>query len=129
MRISDWSADVCSSDLVIARAANLDMASGWSATVDNYLGRVTKPRILAAVEEDKGAAAASRLSGLKKPEMAQSTEGLLACSGRLPEPLRTPAIEPPAPDDGEQAIDTEAGRKDNAQEAWAVSTEYTSTVS
>src|SRR3546814_3121653 len=56
---------------VLARAANLDMASGWSATVDNYLGRVTKPRILAAVEEAKGAAAASRLSGLKKPEMAQ----------------------------------------------------------
>src|SRR3546814_7415337 len=61
---------------VLARAANLDMASGWSATVDNYLGRVTKPRILAAVEEAKGAAAASRLSGLKKPEMAQAAEDL-----------------------------------------------------
>src|SRR3546814_9172136 len=116
MRISDWSADVCSSDLVIARAANLDMASGWSATVDNYLGRVTKPRILAAVEEAKGAAAASRLSGLKKPEMAQAAEDLLAGSGWLPEPLRTPAIEPPATDDGEQAIDAEAERQDRSEE-------------
>lgn len=108
---------------VLARAANLDMAADWNATVDNYLGRVTKPRILAAVEEAKGAAAASRLSGLKKPEMAQAAEDLLAGSGWLPEPLRTPAIEPPAADDGDQAIDVEAERQDNAEEAWAVAAE------
>src|SRR3546814_7140673 len=45
---------------VLARAAGLDMvAAGWNATVDNYLGRVTKPRILAAVEEARGADARS----------------------------------------------------------------------
>src|SRR3546814_10850383 len=101
------------------------MASGWSATVDNYLGRVTKPRILAAVEEAKGAAAASRLSGLKKHEMAQAAEDLLAGSGWLPEPLRTPAIEPPATDDGEQAIDAEAERQDKAAEGGARSETHT----
>jgi ParB family chromosome partitioning protein len=34
----------------LARAVGLDMVeAGWRPTVDNYLGRVTKPRILEAV--------------------------------------------------------------------------------
>src|ERR1700726_1980094 len=38
----------------LARAVNLDMAEvGWRPTVDNYLGRVTKGRILEAVREAK----------------------------------------------------------------------------
>ena len=41
----------------LARAVNLDMvAAGWSPTVDNYLGRVPKARILEAVREAKGEA-------------------------------------------------------------------------
>ncbi|MFX4481954.1 DNA-binding protein, partial [Acinetobacter baumannii] len=40
---------------VLARAVGLDMVhAGWKPTVDNYLGRVTKPRILEAVREAKG---------------------------------------------------------------------------
>ena len=36
----------------LARAVGLDMVeAGWRPTVDNYLGRVTKPRILEAVRE------------------------------------------------------------------------------
>ena len=43
----------------LARAVNLDMAEiGWRPTVDNYLGRVTKSRILEAVREAKGEGAA-----------------------------------------------------------------------
>ena len=43
----------------LARAVNLDMAAaGWSPTVDNYLGRVPKARILEAVREGKGEASA-----------------------------------------------------------------------
>src|SRR3546814_3339456 len=35
---------------VLARAVGLDMvAAGWKPTVENYLGRVAKPRILMAV--------------------------------------------------------------------------------
>lgn len=91
---------------VLARAANLDMvAAGWTATIGNYLGRVTKPRILSAVEEARGEEAAGRLAGLKKPEMAEAAEGLLAGSGWLAEPLRTPALEPAAANDGEPAVD------------------------
>jgi ParB family chromosome partitioning protein len=75
----------------VARAVNLDMAAaGWSATVDNYLGRVPKARILEAVREAKGEASAQLIDHLKKPDMAKEAERLLAGSGWLPEPLRTP---------------------------------------
>ena len=76
---------------MLARAVDLDMAAaGWTSTVDGYLGRVTKARILQAVREAKGSEAAERIATLKKGEMAEKAETLLAGSGWLPEPLRTP---------------------------------------
>jgi ParB family transcriptional regulator, chromosome partitioning protein len=73
----------------LARAVGLDMvAAGWRPTVDNYLGRVTKPRILEAVREAKGDHAAQLLDHLKKAEMAQEAKRLLDGTGWLPEPLR-----------------------------------------
>jgi ParB family transcriptional regulator, chromosome partitioning protein len=82
---------------VLTRAVNLDMAAaGWSATVDNYLGRVPKARILEAVREAKGEASAQLIDHLKKPDMAKEAERLLAGTGWLPEPLRTseePSVE------------------------------------
>ncbi|MBL0901507.1 MAG: DNA-binding protein, partial [Reyranella sp.] len=73
----------------LARAVGLDMAAaGWRPTVDNYLSRVTKPRILEAVSEAKGDHAAQLLDHLKKGEMAQEAERLLDGTGWLPEPLR-----------------------------------------
>jgi ParB family chromosome partitioning protein len=85
----------------LARAVGLDMvAAGWRPTVDNYLGRVTKPRILEAVREAKGDHAAQLLDHLKKAEMAQEAERLLDGTGWLPEPLRladgAPSFDPPA---------------------------------
>jgi ParB family chromosome partitioning protein len=78
----------------LASALRLDMAAaGWAPTVDNYLGRVTKARILEAVREAKGEAAAQLIDHLKKPDMAKEAERLLAGSGWLPEPLRMPAPE------------------------------------
>ena len=75
----------------LAEALDLDMAAaGWEATVETYLGRVAEARILAAVREAKGDDAARSLEGMKKGEMAETAEGLLAGSGWLPEPLRTP---------------------------------------
>jgi ParB family chromosome partitioning protein len=91
---------------VLARSVGLDMTAGWSATVDNYLGRVPKVRILEAVLEAKGEASAQLIDHLKKPEMAKEAERLLSGTGWLPEPLRTPeaniAVETPSD------IDTEA---------------------
>lgn len=73
----------------LARATGLDMIeAGWRPTVDNYLGRVTKPRILEAVREGVGEDRARLLEHLKKGDMAREAERLLADSGWLPEPLR-----------------------------------------
>lgn len=73
----------------LARAVDLDMsAAGWKPTVDNFLGRVTKARILQAVSEAKGPRAAERIGHLKKGDMAREAEALLADTGWLPEPLR-----------------------------------------
>jgi len=75
----------------LAQAVDLDMAAvGWKPTVDNFLGRVTKARILQAVAEAKGQRAADRIEHLKKGDMATEAEALLAGTGWLPEPLRTP---------------------------------------
>ncbi|MBB4261303.1 ParB/RepB/Spo0J family partition protein [Bradyrhizobium sp. CIR3A] len=74
---------------VLARAVGLDMVqAGWRSTVDNYLGRVTKPRILEAVREAKGESSAQLIDHLKKADMAKEAERLLDGSGWLPEPLR-----------------------------------------
>ena len=74
----------------IAEAVSLNLvAAGWSPTVDNYFGRVTKARVVEAVREAKGETAAQHIEHLKKSEMAERAEALLAGSGWLPEPLRT----------------------------------------
>jgi ParB family chromosome partitioning protein len=73
----------------IAGAVGLDMVqAGWRPTVGNYLGRVTKARILDAVREGKGETAAGLIEHLKKGDMAVEAERLLADTGWLPEPLR-----------------------------------------
>ena len=74
----------------LAQAVDLDMAGGWKPTVDNFLGRVTKARILQAVSQAKGQRAADRIEHLKKGDMAAEAETLLADTAWLPEPLRTP---------------------------------------
>ena len=57
---------------VLAKVVGLDMAAaGWTPTVDTYLGRVTKARILQAVREAKGEQAAQLIDHLKKGEMAE----------------------------------------------------------
>jgi ParB family transcriptional regulator, chromosome partitioning protein len=76
----------------LAQALNLDMnAAGWRTRADNYLSRVTKAHILAAVIEAKGEKTAALLPGLKKKEMAAEAERLLDGTDWLPEPLRTEA--------------------------------------
>jgi len=77
----------------LAVAVSLDMAAaGWAPTVDNFLGRVTKARILDAVRQVKGDAEARSIEHLKKGDMASRAEQLLAGSGWVPEQLRTPGL-------------------------------------
>ncbi|MBY4640452.1 ParB/RepB/Spo0J family partition protein [Gluconacetobacter entanii] len=74
----------------LASALSLDLVeAGWQPTVENYLGRVTKARILQAVREARGDETAERIVHLKKPDMAREAERLLEGSGWLPEMLRT----------------------------------------
>lgn len=54
---------------------------------------MTKARILAAVSEARGEAAAAAIAHLRKPEMARTAEELLAGSNWLPLPLRTPGLD------------------------------------
>ena len=115
----------------LVKAVSLDMAAaGWAPTVDTYLGRVPKARILEAVREAKGDGAAQLIDHLKKADMAAEAERLLAGSGWLPELLRT--SEPPVTDesalnedepdalpeflagDGERSEDEERGPEDEA---------------
>ena len=75
----------------IAEVLDLDMvAAGWTPTVENYLGRVTKARILGAVREARGNHTAQLIDHLKKSEMAEKAQELLTACSWLPEPLRTP---------------------------------------
>ena len=66
------------------------MAGYWRSTARSYLGRVTKARILDAVREGVSAEAAERMADMKKVEMAEAAEQVLAGAGWLPALLRTP---------------------------------------
>ncbi len=87
----------------LARATGFDMVAdaGWRPTVENYLGRVTKTQILAAVREGAGERAAQLIDHLKKGDMAKEAERLLADTGWLPEPLRLVDL------DGDASADTD----------------------
>jgi ParB family transcriptional regulator, chromosome partitioning protein len=81
----------------LARAVDLDMVeAGWRPTVDNYLGRVTKGRILEAVREARGESSVQLIDHLKKSQMAKEAERLLEGTGWLPEPLRVAAVTSPS---------------------------------
>jgi ParB family transcriptional regulator, chromosome partitioning protein len=115
---------------LLARAVGLDMVqAGWRPTVDNYLGRVTKPRILEAVRQAKGETAAQQIDHLKKADMAKEAERLLEGSGWLPEPLRAAeAVVEHAEQHGEahvlpQSAPCEQAESDSKEEVQAVAAE------
>lgn len=59
----------------LGAAVNLDMVeAGWKPTAENYLSRVTKPRILEAVREGAGEQAAELIAHLKKGDMAREAD-------------------------------------------------------
>jgi ParB family chromosome partitioning protein len=81
----------------LAEAVSLDMTAHWIPTARTYLGRVTKPHILAAVREAVSDEAADRMADMKKQAMAEAAEQLLVGTGWLPALMRTPrAVQEPA---------------------------------
>ncbi len=88
----------------LAEAVSLDMTAHWAPTVRTYLGRVTKTHILAAVREAVSIEAPDRMADMKKQDMAEAAEQLLAGTGWLPallwtpEPARLAGRQPEAPE-------------------------------
>ena len=73
---------------VLAKTLQFDMVSaGWAPTVE-FLGRLTKARILQAVREARGEDSAQLIDHMKKDIMAREAARLLEGSNWLPEPLR-----------------------------------------
>jgi ParB family chromosome partitioning protein len=74
------------------QALDYDMATVWTPTAANYLGRVSKERILEAVREGVSKEAAENLASLKKHAMAEAAEQRLKDRRWLPPVLRTPPV-------------------------------------
>jgi ParB family transcriptional regulator, chromosome partitioning protein len=73
----------------LAEAVSLDMTGYWRPTVRSYFGRITKARILEAVSEGVSGEAAERMVDMKKADMVEAADQLLAATGWLPILLRT----------------------------------------
>lgn len=98
--------------------------------MDSYLGRVTKAHIVEAVTEGVAEDAAPRIADMKKPDMAQAAEQLLAGTGWLPTILRTPEPEADQPvtveaETVEQPSDAEAPepQAEDGEASYAVAAE------
>ncbi|MGP0092302.1 MAG: ParB N-terminal domain-containing protein [Xanthobacteraceae bacterium] len=72
----------------VAAAAGLDLAQWWTPSAKGYFCRVPKALIAEAVTEGVNAQAAANIGSLKKGEMAERAEALLAGTGWLPALLR-----------------------------------------
>lgn len=84
----------------LAEAVSLDMTCYWRPTARSYLGRVTKVRILEAVREGVSDEAAERMVDMKKVDMAEAAEQLLAATDWLPPLLRTAKAQAPTVEKG-----------------------------
>lgn len=71
----------------LAKAAALDMHQWWQPTAANYFSALSKDRILAILRENCAPEALTDVAKLKKNDLAQRAEQLMAASGWLPEPL------------------------------------------
>lgn len=78
----------------LAESLRLDMGAYWQPTTRSYFSRISKERILEAVREGVSEQAAQSIDHLKKQEMAEAAERLLAGTGWLPAILRTGAAPP-----------------------------------
>jgi ParB family chromosome partitioning protein len=71
----------------LSSALGIDMTNWFTPTAENYFGRISRSRIIAAIDEAKGDHAPA-LDKLKKGDLATRAEQLLAGTGWLPDHLR-----------------------------------------
>ena len=95
----------------LGQLLGIDVATWWRPTGANYLDRVPKAAILAALQEVGGPAFAAAYAGLKKAELAQSAERIFAgdfigevevkerALAWVPEPMRFAAAAEAVPSD------------------------------
>jgi ParB family chromosome partitioning protein len=72
----------------IAAAIGFNLAQWWVPAAKGYFGRVSKEQIAKAVTEGRSPEAAENIAKLKKAEMAERAEALLADSDWLPALVR-----------------------------------------
>jgi len=102
----------------LAEAVTLDMTAHWRPTARTYFGRVTKTHILDAVREAVGLEAAERMADMKKQDMAEAAEQLVAATGWLPALMRPPR----AAQERAEAPQTDAATETNP-DAYSVAAE------
>jgi ParB family chromosome partitioning protein len=90
-------AGLCFADQ-LATSLSLDVGEHWKPTAASYFNRVTKGHIAHAVREAVSADDAERTAKLKKPDMAEAAEALIASTHWLPSLLRTKAAAEPEPE-------------------------------
>jgi ParB family chromosome partitioning protein len=73
----------------LATALKLDMSAWYVPTAANFFSRVSRKAIVTALEEARGAPQGPALDKMKKAELAERAERVIAGTGWLPAPLRT----------------------------------------
>src|SRR3546814_20032289 len=102
MRISDWSSDVCSSDL--ARATGVDIAARWTAPIALF-DKMRRAAMIDLLREECGASSAENCPTIKKKgDLAVNVSGRLP-GGWLPAPMKLGAFDQPKPDPEDFAPD------------------------
>lgn len=104
---------------VLATAVDLDMTAHWTPSARSYFGRVTKAHIATVVCDAVSPEAAERISPMKKADMAEAAEQLVAGTGWLPSILRTRDAERRADDtDAEETAEVETvGQPSEAEDS------------
>jgi len=72
----------------LATALRLDMTAWYVPTAKNFFARISRKAILSTLEEAKGAPQGPALDKMKKPELAERAERVVAGTGWLPALLR-----------------------------------------
>src|SRR3546814_17049293 len=79
MRISDWSSDVCSSDLLILASSTLDNSQGGRISAKGDLGITTG----ALANQQSGSISSSARLQLKAAQANNSSQGRITSKGAL----------------------------------------------
>lgn len=81
----------------LAAALSVDMADAWEPTRETFLSHVPRVAIEQAVREARGEVEVTKLATMKKEQLVEAAEQLLAGKRWLPKPLRMPVSKSAAP--------------------------------